>query len=169
MIRTFTTLAALAAITSGGQLFAASSIDLDVPANLEAVQREHPERFAKIERILAEAPGRALAADSAAQWMRTEFQAQDVRLTNLIMASLPPKKRLDFSLEGTAYTKIITLDMRADARQVVQQLTQSARSGDCNAAKRLGQMYDRGEAGLTRDHVEALKWFNAARVLGCDV
>ena len=36
-------------------------------------------------------------------------------------------------------------------------------------AKRLGDIYDKGLIGITRDYAESLKWYNAARVLGCDV
>jgi TPR repeat protein len=163
VIRTFAALAASAALVTALECLAASPIDLDVLANVEAVQREHPEHFAKIERILAEAPSR------------------DVRLTNLVLTSLPPKKRLDFSLDGTWYTKVITLQVNPKVllvtpsgrplkgREAIQAYTQAARAGDCSAAKRLGQIYQNGEGGIARDGVEAAKWFNAARGLGCAV
>ena len=38
-----------------------------------------------------------------------------------------------------------------------------------SAAKRLGEIYDKGLAGVSRDYAESLKWYNAARVLGEDV
>jgi hypothetical protein len=47
--------------------------------------------------------------------MRTEFQARDVRYTDLIMTSDPPKRRLEFTLEKTSYVKVITLETRAKA------------------------------------------------------
>src|SRR5205814_3900017 len=100
-------LIALAAV--GGLAGAAGPIDLDVAANLEAVQRERPEHYAKIERILAEAPKHAMDTRGILRWMQTDFAAKDVRYTDLVMTSLPPKKRLDFSLDNTAYTKIITV------------------------------------------------------------
>ena len=37
------------------------------------------------------------------------------------------------------------------------------------AAKRLGEIYDKGIAGVSRDYAESLKWYNAARVLGEEV
>ena len=42
-------------------------------------------------------------------------------------------------------------------------------SGNGKAAKRLGDIYDKGLAGVSRDYAESLKWYNAARVLGEDV
>ena len=87
----------------------AGRIDLDVPGNLEAVARENPDHFAKIQRILAEVPRQPPAAYSAAKWMRAEFQARDTRYIDLVMTSLPPKKRLEFSLGNTSYVKVVTL------------------------------------------------------------
>jgi len=37
------------------------------------------------------------------------------------------------------------------------------------AAKRLGEIYDQGIAGVSRNNAESLKWYSAARVLGEDV
>jgi hypothetical protein len=45
----------------------------------------------------------------------------------------------------------------------------AARSGNCQAAERLGDIYGQGLVGVRRDEAESLKWYNAARVLGCDV
>lgn len=47
--------------------------------------------------------------------------------------------------------------------------TRAARSGNGQAAKRLGEIYDKGLIGIPRDYAESLKWYNAARVLGADV
>ena len=47
--------------------------------------------------------------------------------------------------------------------------TQAARSGSGKAAKRLGEIFDKGLIGISRDYAESLKWYNAARVLGEDV
>ena len=45
----------------------------------------------------------------------------------------------------------------------------AARGGSGPAAKRLGEIYDKGIDGVSRDYAESLKWRNAARVLGEDV
>ena len=88
-------------------------IDLDLPGALAKVEREHPEHFAKIRRILADVPRRLLGEDSAAVWMNTEFQATDIRYSDVLMTSYPPKKRLQFSLDSTSYVTVITLDIDA--------------------------------------------------------
>jgi serine/threonine-protein kinase len=45
----------------------------------------------------------------------------------------------------------------------------AARGGSGKAAKRLGDIYNKGTDGVSRDYAESLKWYNAARVLGEDV
>ena len=121
MIRTLVAIAvtttALANLACAGT---SARIDLDVPGNLESVERAHPDHFAKIQKILAEVPRLTLSEHSVARWMLTEFDARDVRYTDLIMTSLPPKKRLEFSLDDTSYRKTITLsDWNAKPLQVV--------------------------------------------------
>lgn len=108
------------------QAQASGAIDLNVRGNLEAVERANPEHYAKIQRILAEVPQRPPAERSVASWRRTEFQARDVRYTDLVMTSLPPKKRLAFSLDDTAYVAVVTLTgWGAEPRRVKQATEQS--------------------------------------------
>ena len=110
MIRTLVAIGIVSiSLSSAAQSYASGPIDLDVPGNLEAIARSHPDHFAKIQRILAEVPQRPPGDDSVATWMRTEFQARNVQYTDLIMTSLPPKKRLQFSLDNTSYVKVVTL------------------------------------------------------------
>jgi len=79
-----------------------------------------------IQRILAEIPQRPPAERSVASWMRTEFEARDIRYTDLVMTSLPPKKRLAFSLDDTAYVTVVTLTgWGAEPRRVKQATEQS--------------------------------------------
>ena len=85
--------------------YALETIDLDVPGNLAAIERDHPDQFAKIQRILAEVRRRPGSVDT---WMRTEFQARNIKYADLVMTSNPPKKRLEFTLGDTAYVKVIT-------------------------------------------------------------
>ena len=51
--------------------YTARRIDLDVPANLEAIERDHPEHYAKIQRILSEV--RHQPTGTVATWMRTSL------------------------------------------------------------------------------------------------
>jgi serine/threonine-protein kinase len=72
---------------------------------------------------------------------------------------------------GTAsqYQVAASLEGEGKGKEAVKAYTQAARGGNCEAAKRLGDIYDKGLIGITRDYAESLKWYNAARVLGCDV
>ena len=46
----------------------------------------------------------------------------------------------------------------------------AARGGSCPSAKRLGDIYDKGLIGVSRDYAESLKWYGFARALGtCEV
>ncbi len=61
------------------------------------------------------------------------------------------------------------LEQQGKGNDAVKLYVRSARSGNGKAAKRLGEIYDKGLAGVSRDYAESLKWYNAARVLGEDV
>lgn len=108
----------VALVANAPEISALETINLDVPGNLKAIERTHPDHFVKIQRILADVPRRPLGDDSVATWMRTEFQARDIRYTDLIMTSFPPKKRLEFALDNTSYVKVITLQSNAKALPV---------------------------------------------------
>ena len=98
---------ASASLALAANLFAAGPIDLDIPSNLKAIKREHPDHSAKIQQILVEVQQQP--SNKVADWMRTRFDARDVLYTDLLMASLPPKKRLQFSLDRSAYVTTVTL------------------------------------------------------------
>jgi len=92
---------------------AALAIDLDQPGALEALARENPAHFAKVERILSEAPYRSSA--SLPRWLRTEFDARDVNTSHLLKTSLPAQARLSFVLDDRSYSKVIRIDAPARA------------------------------------------------------
>ena len=163
MVRMFAALAASAVLINAADCVAAGPIDLDVPGNLAVIERDRPDHYMKIQRILAEASQRGWSEGSVATWLRTEFNAQEIRYTDLVMTSFPPKKRLEFSLDATSYVTVVTLAAPAESREAIQAYTRAARGGDCQAARRLGEIYQHS------DIVEATKWYNAARMLGCDV
>ena len=63
-----------------------------------------------------------------------------------------------------------SLEQEGKGRDAVKMYTQAARAGNGKAAKRLGEIYDKGLVGISRDYAESLKWYNFARTLGtCDV
>ncbi|HZO02996.1 MAG TPA: hypothetical protein VFB93_17505, partial [Burkholderiales bacterium] len=63
----------------------------------------------------------------------------------------------------------MALEQQGKGNDAVKIYVRAARSGNGKATKRLGEIYDKGLAGVSRDYAESLKWYNAARVLGEDV
>jgi serine/threonine-protein kinase len=70
-------------------------------------------------------------------------------------------------------TSLVTaqaLEGEGKSKEAVKAYISAARGGSCDAAKRLGDIYDKGLIGVSRDYAEALKWYNFARTLGtCEV
>ena len=99
--------AALGVATLATVAQASEPVDLDNPRNLEAVERDRPAHYAKIQQILADAPRQPTG--DVPKWMHAQFDAQDVLYTDLMMTSLPPKKLLRFSLDQSSYVMTITL------------------------------------------------------------
>jgi hypothetical protein len=91
----------------------ALAIDLDRPGAMEALARENPAHFAKVEKILSEAPYRPFA--SVARWIRTEFNAREVDTSHLLKTSYPAQARLSFVLDDKSYSKVIRIDAPARA------------------------------------------------------
>ena len=54
----------------------------------------------------------------------------------------------------------------SDPRGAVKIYRSLARNGNGQAAKRLGEIYDKGIAGVSRDYAESLQWYETARKLG---
>jgi TPR repeat protein len=51
-------------------------------------------------------------------------------------------------------------------QQAIELYKQAARGGYGKAAFRLGEIYEKGLGGVSANKQEALRWYNAARVLG---
>jgi len=84
------------------------AIDLDAPGNLEAVERDHPDHYAKIREILAEGAACPWGKAGAA-WMLARYEVRDIHCENFVLTSFPPKRRVRFSLDDVSYTKIVTM------------------------------------------------------------
>jgi serine/threonine protein kinase len=71
---------------------------------------------------------------------------------------------------GLSLQSAQALEGEGKSKEAVKAYISAARGGSCDAAKRLGDIYDKGLIGVSRDYAEALKWYNFARTLGtCDV
>ena len=103
-------LIAMAAILFAGQALA---VDLDQPGAMQKLARDNPAHYAKVEKILSEAPHKPYA--SMARWIRTEFNATYADASNFLRTSYPAQTRLTFVLEGEFYSKVISVDAPARA------------------------------------------------------
>jgi serine/threonine protein kinase len=66
----------------------------------------------------------------------------------------------------TLYKQAVAFELQGKGNDAVKLYMRAARSGNGKAAKRLGEIYDKGMAGVSRDYAQSLKWYKAARVLG---
>ena len=64
------------------------------------------------------------------------------------------------------FDQAAALEREGRGPEAVELYERAARSGSANAAKRLGEIYDKGIDGVPRDYANSLKWYNAARALG---
>ena len=104
----------IAALVLSTSALAQKQIDLDAPGALEALEGQNPAHFAKVRRILEEAP--RLPASSMQQWIRTQFDAREVSAPFLIRTSLPAQADISFVLDDTRYRARIRLDAPARPR-----------------------------------------------------
>ena len=107
--------AAVALLLSAQTLAGETWINLDSPGALEKLARENPAHFAKVQRILEEAP--RMPSSSVPEWIRTQFNARDVRAPSLLMTSLPAQADISFVLDDTRYQARIRLDAPARPRR----------------------------------------------------
>ena len=56
-----------------------------------------------------------------------------------------------------------------NGKEAVRAYSALAKSGHCEAARRLGQIYEKGVRDVPRDYQESLQWYRRAEQLGCKV
>jgi serine/threonine-protein kinase len=117
------------------------------------------------ERAALEAERARLAAEKAAAEKATADARAATEKAQQVAAVQPPVAVSSDSLLQQA----AALEAEGNGKEAVKAYTRAARSGNGKAAKRLGEIYDKGLLGIPRDYAESLKWYNAARVLGEDV
>ena len=61
------------------------------------------------------------------------------------------------------------LESEGKGRDAVRAYASAAKAGNCEAARRLGQIYEKGMRDVQRDYQESLRWFGQAEKLGCKV
>jgi len=58
------------------------------------------------------------------------------------------------------------MESSGNAKDAIRVYRRAARAGSGKAAKRLGEIFDRGVPGVPRDYAESLQWYETARQLG---
>jgi hypothetical protein len=94
-----------AAATCGA---APREVDLNAPGALEALQRQDPAAYAKVQAILA---GVLKHQDQEVpHWIQTAYDGHDVAYRPFLLVTFPAKRRLGFTLGDTRYDATIVLD-----------------------------------------------------------
>jgi len=139
----------------------ANAIVKKLAAERAAAEKAATEARAMLEKAAAE---RAAAEERrAAERAAAERGAAEARAKALEERSpLRPDPQ-------TLYDQAAALELAGKGLEAVKMYIRAARSGHGKAALRLGEIFDKGIPGVSRDYPESLKWYNAARVLGEDV
>ena len=120
---------------------------------------------AEAKAAIAQATADKAAAEKAGAEARAAAEKARAEQTNVASAPTGAAR----SSGDALFSQAASLEQEGKGREAVKMYTQAARAGNGKAAKRLGEIYDKGLAGISRDYAESLKWYNAARVLGEDV
>ena len=115
---------------------------------------------------LAACGGDDSGSASDVQKANTEF-CQDL---TAYTTSLKTLAGLTATSTKAQYQNAVSFEEKGDGKAAVKAYIGAARGGSCEAAKRLGDIFDKGLIGVSRDYAESLKWYNFARTLGtCEV
>ena len=136
----------------------------------ERAERQAAEKaaIAKQQAELRAAQERIAAAERAAQ-ERIAAAERETREAERRARERITQQPGAFSSGDTLFEQAATLEREGRHNEAIRAYTRAARAGSGKAAKRLGEIYDKGLPGISRDYAESLKWYNAARVLGEDV
>ncbi len=135
---------------------------------------EDAKQQAKIAEMLREvqAAKRKVEETSDAQTAAAERARADARRQIAEARAAVQKVKAEAKAEASGdslFRQGFALERRGKGGDAVKVYARAAVAGSGKAAKRLGEIYDQGIAGVSRNNAESLKWYNAARVLGEDV
>jgi len=135
-------------------------------AAVEKLAKERAAVEAERQRLAAE----KLAAEKAAAEAKVAAEKAAAERAAAEKAKLAAVSVSPSALSSDALLKQAqAMEEQGNGKEAVKVYTRAARSGNGKAAKRLGEIYDKGLVGIPRDYAESLKWYNAARVLGEEV
>jgi len=80
--------------------------------------------------------------------------------------SVAPAAKAGVSDTEAMYQQALAMESSGKAADAVRIYRRAARAGHGKSAKRLGDIFDRGVPGVSRDYAESLQWYQKARDLG---
>lgn len=156
-------LAAPAPAPWGGQALYEQALDLDS-------EGQHSDAARMYGRAARSGSGRAALRLAESYEARQDAASRRWYNVARILGEDVPSSKIGPPAPGESlYEEALTLETRGRGPDAVRVYVRAARSGNGMAALRLGEIYDAGIAGVSRDYAESLKWYNAARVLGEDL
>jgi serine/threonine protein kinase len=131
---------------------------------------EDAKQQAKIADMLrqVEAAKRQVEETSGAQRAAADRARAEARRQIAEARAATEKAKVEVSGDSL-FRQAFALERRGQGGDAVKVYARAAVAGNGKAARRLGEIYDKGIAGVSRDNAESLKWYNAARVLGEDI
>jgi hypothetical protein len=94
-----------------------------------------------------------------------ESASMEPKSAPTVVASAPSAKGPESEFE-TLYQQARALEDSGKAAEAIRIYRRAARGGSGPAAKRLGEIFDKGIPGVPRDYAESLQWYETARQLG---
>ena len=139
----------------------------------EAPKKTGPLSRSERERLADEEAARKALAKAGHAPAKEQTQVASAAPTTAVSASsaatpaapaAPAKPAV--SENETLYQQALAMENNGDAKGAIRLYRRAARAGSGKAAKRLGEIYDRGVPGVSRDYAESLQWYETARQLG---
>ena len=133
-------------------------------AERAAQERAASEARAAAERAKAEADKQIAEARAATERARAEAEKarEAAAKASTTVAAAP-------SSGDALFQQAAALEQQGKGNEAVRAYRSAVRAGSGEAAKRLGDIYNKGIAGVAPDYAESLKWYTTARAMGVDV
>jgi serine/threonine protein kinase len=101
---------------------------------------------------------------SAASTAPSGTQVASAAPTPSTVPAAPEKPKV--AVSETLYEQALAMENGGDVKGAIRVYRRAARGGSGKAAKRLGEIFDKGVPGVPRDYAESLQWYETARQLG---
>ena len=85
-----------------------AQVDLDQPGVLDRLKAQRPKHYEAVTEVLR-ASGRMPCRTGELQVLKAKFDIKELSCNALLMTSYPPKRRVNFQLEGESYVSVVTV------------------------------------------------------------